>query len=128
MSVLPTGMVRSFLSLLILFLFNTRSLPHKLSVFLSFFSFSLSLHLSHSLSLSLSLSLPPAPTHTLRLKIYNPMKPEGSYVLSIGRTWEEKQVIKTLCGLEVHEPGENWISKYVHPSVCMFSPALCFFH
>jgi hypothetical protein len=26
------------------------------------------------------------------LKIYNPMKPEGAYVLDIGRTWEEKQV------------------------------------
>jgi hypothetical protein len=24
------------------------------------------------------------------LKLYNPMKPEGSYVLSIGRFWEEK--------------------------------------
>ena len=41
------------------------------------------------------------------------MKPEGSYVLSIGRTWEEKQVCKILCGLEVNEPGENWISERV---------------
>jgi hypothetical protein len=45
-----------------------------------------------------------------RLNLFNPMKPEGSHVLSIGRFWEEKQIAKILCGLEVHEPGENWIS------------------
>ena len=57
--------------------------------------------------------LPPTFPLFYRLKIYNPMKPEGSLVLSIGRTWEEKQVCKILCGLEVNEPGENWISKGV---------------
>jgi hypothetical protein len=45
------------------------------------------------------------------LKLYNPMKPEGSYALDIGRTWEERQVLKMMCGLEVHEPGENWPSQ-----------------
>lgn len=40
------------------------------------------------------------------------MKPEGAYVLNLGRQWEERQVAKVLCALEVHEPGENWISKY----------------
>jgi len=44
------------------------------------------------------------------LKLYNPMKPEGAYVLNIGRQWEERQVAKILCALEVHEPGANWIS------------------
>lgn len=45
------------------------------------------------------------------LKLYNPMKPEGSYILDIGRTWEERQVLKMLCGLEVREPGDNWLSQ-----------------
>jgi hypothetical protein len=43
------------------------------------------------------------------LKLYNPMKPEGSYVLDL-RVNEERQVAKTLIALAVHEPGDNWIS------------------
>jgi len=42
----------------------------------------------------------------LRLNIYNPMKPEGSYELNLG-TWEERQVAKSLIILAMAEPGEN---------------------
>ena len=41
------------------------------------------------------------------LKIYNPMKPEGAYALDLGRR-EERLVAKSLCALEVKEPGANW--------------------
>jgi hypothetical protein len=42
------------------------------------------------------------------LKLYNPMKPEGSFSLNIGYH-DERQVAKILCGLAILEPGDNWI-------------------
>ena len=41
------------------------------------------------------------------LKIFNPMKPEGSYELDVS-LWEERMIVKTLCTLATNEPGENW--------------------
>ena len=35
------------------------------------------------------------------------MKPEGAHVLSVGRHWEERQIVKIFCALGVHEPGER---------------------
>ena len=40
------------------------------------------------------------------LNVFNPMKPEGSYELDMGR-WEERMVAKILLSLAMREPGEN---------------------
>ena len=58
------------------------------------------------------------------LKLFNPLKPEGAYVLDIGRSWEERQIVKMLCGLEVHEPGENWMSTSHFTSSVLFCSVL----
>jgi hypothetical protein len=42
------------------------------------------------------------------MKLFNPMKPEGSYELDLGSHWEERMVVKSLCTLATNEPGENW--------------------
>jgi hypothetical protein len=42
------------------------------------------------------------------LNIFNPMKPEGCYELSMSR-WDERMVAKLLLSLAVHEVGENLI-------------------
>eukprot|EP00602_Paraphysomonas_sp_CaronLab_P006212 CAMPEP_0185022528 /NCGR_PEP_ID=MMETSP1103-20130426/5232_1 /TAXON_ID=36769 /ORGANISM="Paraphysomonas bandaiensis, Strain Caron Lab Isolate" /LENGTH=1416 /DNA_ID=CAMNT_0027554633 /DNA_START=142 /DNA_END=4389 /DNA_ORIENTATION=+ len=42
------------------------------------------------------------------LSIFNPMKPEGSYELTMSR-WEERQVAKALVTLSVTEPGANFV-------------------
>ena len=43
------------------------------------------------------------------LKVFNPMKPEGSYALDLSR-WEERMMAKSLCALETKEPGANWLT------------------
>ena len=43
------------------------------------------------------------------LKLFNPMKPEGSYTLDVSR-YEERLIAKVLCALEFKEPGDNWMS------------------
>lgn len=41
------------------------------------------------------------------LNLYNPCKPEGSWELDLSRR-EERLIVKTLCVLATHEPGDNW--------------------
>ena len=53
------------------------------------------------------------------LKIFNPMKPEGSYALDLSR-WEERMMAKSLCAL-VSGPNYDLILQSINQSINQIS-------